>query len=457
MDFRDTLTAELPDPGDDEPEGLRADIVDELADHLACSYRRELLRGADPTEARRRVLDRFGDPAAVARRLWFDAMRGKIMSRRILIGYSILLTVICAGLVALNVTQAARLQLERERALIAEVDARMRQYEAKEKLLQQITTVAKAKAAKSPKSLEGTPVTFRLIEEAIPGTPAANVVVRLGLGQGSSSKPDAVERRSDEGGMVQIFIATPGDWENSLSLPYDRVTGPLTATGMLRVVPGTSILKEIICPRSPLGPLKVNPRVDWPEDLADAGLLIELQLQDHGFDFQPGIRWIPGKNIWNVLIGPTPLGARQFGGPEPRFWKRLYSEPSTSPHAHVFVDFADLTGEQEGNSVPPGQFQIRSLSILKPRDPGRNSSRFLQAEVLAFWDQSGPKSIEFRSGEQTQGHGLIQGTDISPVSRILVEKPLLAVVGNSNVWKIRLPEEILREVRKKLKAGSGTS
>ena len=66
MDYRDTISAELPPTRDDEPASLRRDIVDELADHLACSYNRELLRGADATEARQRVLHRFGDPAAVA-------------------------------------------------------------------------------------------------------------------------------------------------------------------------------------------------------------------------------------------------------------------------------------------------------------------------------------------------------------------------------------------------------
>ena len=47
MDFRDTLLTLLPPPRDDEPASLRQDIIDELADHLACAYNRELLRGAD--------------------------------------------------------------------------------------------------------------------------------------------------------------------------------------------------------------------------------------------------------------------------------------------------------------------------------------------------------------------------------------------------------------------------
>ena len=94
MDFHDALTADLPAPRDDEPDSLRDDILAELADHLACAYRRELLRGADAATARQRVLERFGDPAAVARRLWLDAMRGKIMSQRILVVCCILLTLV---------------------------------------------------------------------------------------------------------------------------------------------------------------------------------------------------------------------------------------------------------------------------------------------------------------------------------------------------------------------------
>src|SRR3954465_4826694 len=101
MDFRDGLSTELPTPRDDEPAGLRDDILDELADHLACMYRRELLRGADATSAKSRVLEQFGDPAAVARRLWVEAMKGKVMSQRILLSCCIFLTLISLALAGL--------------------------------------------------------------------------------------------------------------------------------------------------------------------------------------------------------------------------------------------------------------------------------------------------------------------------------------------------------------------
>src|SRR5690606_31555255 len=115
----DDIAADLPAPRDDEPASLRQDIVDELADHLQCALHRELLAGGEasprresgdsdiehtacqhpqtdvwgsPVHAWQRVLTRFGNPATIARRLWFDAMKERLMAQRI--------TAIMAGLTA---------------------------------------------------------------------------------------------------------------------------------------------------------------------------------------------------------------------------------------------------------------------------------------------------------------------------------------------------------------------
>lgn len=77
------LLADLPEPRDDEPASLRADIADELADHLQCAFRREVLKDGDTAAAQRRALDRFGDPQQLARRLWWQAMRSQLMKQRI--------------------------------------------------------------------------------------------------------------------------------------------------------------------------------------------------------------------------------------------------------------------------------------------------------------------------------------------------------------------------------------
>ncbi|MDP1796872.1 MAG: hypothetical protein Q8K78_05300, partial [Planctomycetaceae bacterium] len=78
----DDVLAGLPAPLDDEPPSVRQDIADELADHLACAYRRELLKTADEPTAQQRVLDRFGDPRRIAYQLWFQALWGRIMLNR---------------------------------------------------------------------------------------------------------------------------------------------------------------------------------------------------------------------------------------------------------------------------------------------------------------------------------------------------------------------------------------
>lgn len=78
----DDVLAGLPAPLDDEPPSVRQDIADELADHLACAYRRELLKTADEDAAQQRVLDRFGNPQRIAYQLWFQALWGRIMLSR---------------------------------------------------------------------------------------------------------------------------------------------------------------------------------------------------------------------------------------------------------------------------------------------------------------------------------------------------------------------------------------
>jgi hypothetical protein len=66
----------FPSPHRGEPTSLRADIVDELADHLALAVENEVERNGQSQEgAWTRALERFGNPDAVARRLWWDTMK----------------------------------------------------------------------------------------------------------------------------------------------------------------------------------------------------------------------------------------------------------------------------------------------------------------------------------------------------------------------------------------------
>ena len=98
------LSAKLPPPHDEEPAQLRSDILDELRDHLSCAVDRERQRlglsdkPGDAVTIWQAVLERFGDPSALARRLWFDAMKGRLMTQRVLLGaVAVLATLLVVG------------------------------------------------------------------------------------------------------------------------------------------------------------------------------------------------------------------------------------------------------------------------------------------------------------------------------------------------------------------------
>ena len=83
MDWSEISENALPVRRDDEPEDLRRNIADELADHLTCAMQQERRRTDDEQIAKRAVLDRFGNLRKIAYQLWWDEMKEKIMSQRL--------------------------------------------------------------------------------------------------------------------------------------------------------------------------------------------------------------------------------------------------------------------------------------------------------------------------------------------------------------------------------------
>lgn len=109
------LLADLPPVRDDEPSSLRQDIADELADHLECAVRREQMKSNGADDVERRVLERFGNPRQISRRLWWLAMWSRIMSQRVLLGVSL-----AGNVAAVLLCVAVFWQVGRERELSIE-------------------------------------------------------------------------------------------------------------------------------------------------------------------------------------------------------------------------------------------------------------------------------------------------------------------------------------------------
>jgi len=119
MDWRDEAARDLPRPSPREPRTLRQDILDEVQDHLllAAEEERAARKDADDDEIRKSVIERFGNPAAVARRLWWDAMKEVIMRDRIIAATVVVVGIAFVVFVAGGWTHLSR----RQDALLAAI------------------------------------------------------------------------------------------------------------------------------------------------------------------------------------------------------------------------------------------------------------------------------------------------------------------------------------------------
>jgi hypothetical protein len=124
MHWRDELDSVLPPTRDDEPQDLRRDIIDELSDHLECAMQRELRTTDDTQSAQRNVLKRFGNPHRIARQLWLEHMKGKLMTQRILIASNVILAVATIT-IAVFALSALRETREFQTGLVAEMRSSM--------------------------------------------------------------------------------------------------------------------------------------------------------------------------------------------------------------------------------------------------------------------------------------------------------------------------------------------
>jgi hypothetical protein len=432
MDFRDGLSADLPSPRDDEPASLRDDIVDELADHLACMYRRELLRGADASLARARVMERFGDPAAVARRLWFEAMKGTIMAQRILVSCCVLLTLISLALAGVLWMQAID---SRRLAAVMTARAEFQLHEAQkaqEQMLKQLAALSKA--AESPKARDWNPVTFKLTELRPDGPPAVGFLVELT--PAGTPGATAMWRASDSSGTVEFGSVEPGDYQ--FLIRTDSVQGNHRTAGMLNLAPGRQVVKQVVCPRNPPERVPIRVQCELPADLANQGLLVNAFFISQGQTVEGGWQWdfYSQRSIlcgWGPEPGVTEIShnrAAEIGSGEPG--SPLYLELSTA-------DLKRMGNQGDSIEWDAGNYRLMKLGVLRRSPPppaGTDKTRF---DILA----------QVRPASQP---GLATPTVLTPETFWQSKSAsFMALRGEHNEWTIPLPQELVKAVREKLK------
>ncbi len=289
MDLRETLSAQLPPTRPDEPARLRQDILDELNDHLVCAYNREILRGVDRAVAERRVLEQFGDPAALASRLWLDEMKGRIMAQRVLIATCVLLTaasVSMAGLLWRQSIQAQQLVARQAAAsarMLADQNAiaQIREQE----VLKQLHDMSEA--IRHPRSPDWNPVRIKLTEETTDGPPVA--AASLVLSRAGENPSKSISRKTDASGVADFGSVQPGDYSFRINRTWKG--GILGTSGELNVQPGTDVTKSIVCPKTPPQRADVRVHWNWPADLEKEALCLYAPFTLRGREIGPGIHW----------------------------------------------------------------------------------------------------------------------------------------------------------------------
>ncbi|MGE3314895.1 MAG: hypothetical protein AB7O26_07230 [Planctomycetaceae bacterium] len=309
MNWRDDITDSLPEPRDDEPATLRSDIVDELSDHLSCALNRELHFTSDEKTAIQKVLDRFGDPRAIARKLWFDSMKEKLMTQRLMLMTSILAAIasMAACVMVYLVTQRS------DNALQAVVARGVHTDEAILAKLEALVT--------RPVSVEFSPVKFRLVLGKADGLPAVGFKVSLSNQTHTNTNPERIdlEKVSDPNGFVDFGLKRYGDYLVMLKSPDGQYTEQNVTVNM-----GVPFDEVILCPeRVPaIVDTEVAMEVDLLSELRDPTLRAECLFVRQS-NVIGSLDWISRDNTRRVLIADGGMLIDGLG-----FAKSFYDEPS---------------------------------------------------------------------------------------------------------------------------------
>jgi HAAS len=417
------LAARLPAPSGDEPPSLRQDILDELADHLHCATRRELLATGDEKLARQRVIEKFGDPAEVARRLWNQAMWSKIMSQRIMLGSMAILTATCMALVAMAgwLVQQQRVSAAQQQQVFAETI---------EKLIR--STESSVKPPDKP--IVATPVASSIqakLTLGMPdGPPATDCTVTLR--QLGFSSNHAISEQSDSDGSVDFGYCEPGRYE----ITVQTLQGFFSRTKRFTLPPSTSHIQQVICP-SKLEEAQVNFVLELPDEIWDRGVIALLE-------FGTG-RLAVGEDTWHQPIQPSKrgvlvrpdgfecvlLGQERFVTDLAEGQRRtslLIESPPTSEQRRSLLLFAGA------------EYPVQGLRLVVPFRP-RASAAMAGAPGTSRYEQVAPKP-------RPESPGF--GPSSESKNAYALDRTLVAKAGEPNEWKILIPDELVTQAREYL-------
>lgn len=444
--MNDELFIELPAPRDDEPESLRADIIDELTDHLQCALNRELhtrasggreATGSAPESAAwQRALARFGNPTTIARRLWYDAMKEKLMSQRLTTTAAIVMACACLAMFVLvwrsigtqqnfmatqqqhidaltlrmqeDADEAAR-QREQLQTLLAESQELNRELAASgaqagtlaetraviETLTERLSEMEERAATETS---DWNPVELRLVQGAEDGAPAVGFRVRMSITTDETGIPPAATE-SDETGVVRFERVRYGTYDVLITAPWNEF-----CYHRISLQPGESYETTIVCPAAAPEPLQAQLGIEWPEDLADRPILMRINPW-HTYR-------VVGDESWSTSDDAVDRSRTFFRRDDSRY---LFVASSGNIH---YEDRRGISDDSQGVSDPlfvaaaDGQSPVRTMHW-----PGAD---YAVSEVEFYVALSGVDQTTDANGEVT-----LEDTMLLPVNKATIDRDSL--------------------------------
>lgn len=302
----------LPQPRGDEPRDLRRDIRDELADHLSSAMEEEAAAGAAPERARAAALERFGDPAAVARRLWFDAIKEAAMKDRVVLWAAVALMV-GSTLFSWMLYRESR---EFNRALLEQL-----------------------KAPPPPASMEWTDTSIQVTRED--GTPVAGASVWVSGKIYNSTDLETVNENTAADGKASVSLLRPGSHGFGVNVKGFENRGTMT------VRPGPTYTHKVVFPEVP--PLRrVEIVCDWPEDLKETSFAVTFSCTGEPVEGPTGKWDRPARSVLLSARGDLPQVIVDF--------------KSAGNLRQVRLETADLP------SIHIGEYSLQSMTIYERDD-----------------------------------------------------------------------------------------
>jgi len=467
MTWPPDIADELPTPRDDEPASLRQDIADELADHLLSAFTRELHFTPEEPKARENVLDRFGDPRRIARQLWFDALKEKIMSQRFQLVLSSLMTIACLGAFAMMA-----FMLRDSREVNATLLEKLASLAARQPVVQSAPP-----AEEAPRSMDWVRAKFKLSLGEKGGPPAAGFRLQVNGALGETEKNGnvtygVVEETAGPDGIVDLGFFRYGSYSISVSAPWGEYL-----SRQLALRPGQPPVREIICPAAAPEEADVKFHVQWPDDLKEERLWLICHVSAAqrrlGFDSwtisQPFAK-VQGGNVLNAgAMGGMGYGMGMMGGGGGGVANStaLILNGDGKVSVRQVVQSGTGAGQNEDGSIRLGwarwmnqsQFDdsvrltaavTRLLTIAAVKADNNSGSQ--NFPILAHYPQVGMGAMG-GGGMGGMGGGFFNVTDdgLPAPQRPSIPFSFTPVPGQPNEWTITLSDYFLDQIRASLK------